>query len=184
MLAHTRYRHARNVVRVGLSESDVIGGIRRLCEKKYGNAEPSNLKKMFESYDANGDGCLNSNELNRLLKDANSCHWLGCGVVSSEIIKSLDKDANKCISWAEYATRVGAPIDPDASLTSGAVPIVKPVPVDTKTKWSEFTKGGATAPVQAPTKPGEVVPPSTSKGSGGMVLLGAAGIGLIILAAR
>lgn len=190
MLAHTRYRSARNVVRVGLSEADVIGGIRRLCEKKYGNSEPSNLKKMFESYDGNGDGCLNSNELNRLLKDANSCHWLGCGVVSAEIIKSLDKDANKCISWAEYAERVGAPLDPDGLTEGKKTPVVKPAPVGAKPKWSEFTKGGATAPVQAPdtkTVIGEAVsnaPQSTPKGSGGMVLLGAAGIGLIILAAR
>lgn len=190
MLASTRHRTSRNLVRVGLSASDVINGINALCIKRYGNNDPSNLKKLFESYDGNGDGCLVSAELNRLLKDANSCHWLGCGVVSSEIISKLDKDGNKCVSWAEYAQYTGAPVDPDGGLTSGGTAPVKPVSIADKKKYDELKKGASVAPEfsgKAAPKPSgstSTTPkkPSSASSGGGMLLLTGAIVGVALLA--
>lgn len=189
ILASTRHRArtSRNLVRVGLSASDVIAGINNLCIKRYGDNSPSNLKKLFESYDGNGDGCLVSAELNRLLKDANSCHWLGCGVVSSEIISKLDKDGNKCVSWAEYAEYTGAPVDPDGGLTSGGKAPVKPVPISDKSKYDELKKGVKVAPEfsgKVTPKPSGTTPkkPTSATGGGGILLLGGAIVGVALLA--
>lgn len=185
MLAHSRNRNTNiSRVRVGVSQESIVAGVRDLCIKRYGDASPSNLHKLFMDFDKNGDGCLNGNELNGLLATIDQCTIIGCSVVSNKIIGALDKDGNRCITWEEYAEAAGVPKDDADALKGGSSgPIVKPVPVNEKGKFDEFKKGVKVAPPTVNAKPIDPTKKkaSSSSGSGGMILGAAAVVGLVLL---
>lgn len=189
MLANTRYRQKqRNEVRVGLPTQDsIIGAIRALCIKRYGDASPEHLHQLFLDFDKNGDGCLNGNELNTLLNTVDQCvAILGCSPVSKEIINRLDTDGDRCIRWEEYAKAAGIETSTADGLTSGGSgPVVKPAYVPEKGKFDELKKGVKTAPKytgKAAPKPSTPAPTKTKSSGGGMLLLIGGVVGLAVLA--
>lgn len=95
-----------------------------LCVARYGSNTVENKKKLFASYDSNGDGKLDADELNELLADANvgsaitrrppfgACGWV------CEIFKKVDKNPEDgLLSWEEYLA---------ASSVDDAPPVIKP----------------------------------------------------------
>lgn len=143
MLAHSRHRAARaasrNRVSVGLDATDIRNNIFKMVKKKYGTVNVDTQRKMFDLYDANKDGRLTRNELIKLLDDADSCHWLaGCGPVADEIIKQVDSNKDKGVSWEEYAKVAKITLPP------------KPAPTPATPTTSTPTQAPAPAPDPAP----------------------------------
>lgn len=188
MLANTRHRaRQQNVVRVGVpTQESVIGAIRALCIKRYGDASPEHMHQLFLDFDKNGDGCLSGNELNTLLNVVDQCvAILGCSPVSKAIIDKLDTDGNRCITWEEYAKVAGIPLDTKSGLTESG-PIVKPALIAEKGKFDELNKGVKTAPKfsgKTAPKASSPTPTKAKDGGGGMLfVLGGAVVGLALLA--
>lgn len=193
MLVNTRNRN-NNISRVtvGVSQESIIAGVRSLCIKRYGDASPANLHKLFLDFDKNGDGCLGGNELNTLLATIDQCTVIGCSVVSNKIIGALDKDGNRCITWEEYAAAAGIPVSNAAGLKETSEPPVV-APVVPKGRFDEFKKGvNVASKLGDQPKPTEVKPvakppvtkPSSSGGGGGMLVLGIGAIVGVVLLAR
>jgi hypothetical protein len=84
------------------SESDIVGAIQNLTDKRYGDHSCANLKKLLLSYDGNGDGALNRDELSGMLGEAGSCGFLGCDYFANKILDKLDKDGSGTLTWEEY----------------------------------------------------------------------------------
>lgn len=91
-----------------------------LADKKIGGHEPEQVRKLFLTYDSNGDAMLNRGELEDLLEDAGVGNWFTRGRWVSGVFEKLDKaPADEKISWEEYVAATSAG---KASTTPGSVP--------------------------------------------------------------
>jgi len=62
-------------------------------------------KAAFEFFDKNGDGKLERRELKSLIKSAGASGFIS-GIASKKMIKGLDEDGNKALSWSEFKKAV------------------------------------------------------------------------------
>lgn len=103
-------------------EKEISDGINALSDKRYGSHEPETLKKLFLSYDKNGDGGLDSDELYELLADADVSSWPIRKLYVSGIIDKLDKSpTDGRVTWEEYLAARSAP-KPTTPASPGAPP--------------------------------------------------------------
>lgn len=79
-----------------------------LATKRYGDASPANMKKLFLSYDFDKNGTLGKNETQELLSDAGvgtfvtRSTWVDC------IYDKVDTNNDGQITWAEYVAAGGS----------------------------------------------------------------------------
>jgi hypothetical protein len=129
MLQHTRPAPARPQLRA-LPSTHVFGDPRRasvgdanadeleakvnaLADARFGGHTTAQIKKLFLSYDKNGDGCAGRNEVEELLSDAGVGNWVTRGYWVDGVFDKLDVNPkNDCITWEEY--RVGSGLKDDA----------------------------------------------------------------------
>lgn len=104
------------------SEACVTAAIENLCTKRYGSVTPQNMRALLMSYDGNGDGSLNRDELKRLLRDADAlAPWpVSENKVPDAVLGKMDTGGDGAVSWNEFvavspkyagATDGGAPVD-------------------------------------------------------------------------
>lgn len=97
------------------AEEEVKSKISALCTKKFGDSSPTSMKKLFASYDGNGDGKINKSELVRILDDAGVNIFLAPqSMVAGQIISKIDQDGDGQITWPEYAKVAGVPAEEPA----------------------------------------------------------------------
>lgn len=84
------------------NEKELKEKIKALMLRKYGDTSRESMEKMFRSYDKDRSGEIDSDELEKLLKDAEVGNGITRGMWVSGIIKKLDKDGDKSISWREF----------------------------------------------------------------------------------
>lgn len=125
---------------VGDANADELEAkVNALADKKFGGHTTAHIKKLFLSYDGNGDGCANRDEVTALLKDADVGNWITRGYWVDGVFDKLDANKNDCITWDEY--RLGSGIKDDG--TSG--PPVVTSDKDAKDISTGITKSDPTA---------------------------------------
>jgi hypothetical protein len=104
---------------------EVKSKVEALARKRYGDASPASLKRLFAAYDADGNGLGSDREIAKLLDDAGvTITALGFKVgnlrVARAVIEEMDKDANEAISWDEYSAymKLKAPKAADSTVTT------------------------------------------------------------------
>lgn len=98
---------------VGESDEEQLSRkVNELADKRFGGHTTANIRELFLSYDANGDGCASKKEVRKLLEDAGIGNGLTRGMWVDGIFGKLDADKNNCITWDEY--KVGAGLVEDA----------------------------------------------------------------------
>ena len=79
------------------SKKEVLGKIKILITRKF-----KNPKDAFNFFDKNGDGTLEYSEIKKLVKKAKVNRFLS-SVVANKILRGLDKDKDKKLTWKEFS---------------------------------------------------------------------------------
>ena len=79
------------------SKKEVLGKIKILITRKFKNPEDA-----FNFFDKNGDGTLEYSEIKKLVKKAKVNRFLS-SVVANKILRGLDKDKDKKLTWKEFS---------------------------------------------------------------------------------
>lgn len=88
-------------------QDELVAKVQALMTKKYGGTSPEAMRKIFDAYDTDHDGKIDSGELESLLKDAGVGNGLTRGMWIKGIISALDENGDKRIDWAEFSKAVG-----------------------------------------------------------------------------
>lgn len=115
------------------NKDELEAKVNALADAKFGGHTTAKIKQLFLSYDGNGDGCANRDEVKAMLADADVGNFITRGYWVDGIFDQLDANKNDCITWDEY--RVGSGIKDDG--TSGP-------PVVTSDKDASDIAGGIT----------------------------------------
>ena len=83
-------------------ERDLQQKINALTVSRYGAVSLDTTKKLFLSYDADGDGKISKAELKKLLEDAGIGNWITRGYWVDGVFDELDKDRDNKLTWEEY----------------------------------------------------------------------------------
>lgn len=185
--------HGATGARVSGDKEYVIAKIAEFATAQKGDASTASLKALLLDYDSGGKGCLNKDDLIRLLNDAGVCvKKMGfCapqGMVASGIIDALDTTGDRCVSWDEYKAASGiveeeAP--PAAPSEEGFIPIsaayavppVYRVSPEAISRFKSMEAQGALAVAQKPKT-------SSTSAFAGLALLLAIPAGIFFLASR
>lgn len=89
------------------NEEELRLKVQDLARSRYGNTSPASMKKLFMSYDANGDGAINKSELKELLSDADVGNWVTRGTWVDAIFDRVDANKNGVLTWEEYKAAAG-----------------------------------------------------------------------------
>lgn len=84
------------------NELELKEKITALMLRKYGDTSRESMEKLFKLYDKNRNGNIDKTELEQLLKDAEVGNGFTRGAWVSGIIKKLDSDRDRSISWREF----------------------------------------------------------------------------------
>ncbi len=87
-------------------ERELVTKIEALLRKRYGDATVGAQQQLFNSFDKNSDGQINSDELAALLKAAHVGNAFTRGAWVRGIMKSMDSGENALISWDEYLAAI------------------------------------------------------------------------------
>ncbi len=83
-------------------DKELIDKINKLLTVRFGGSTMENQKRLFDSYDKDRNGRINSDELYELLKDAGIGNGITRGAWVRGVISKMDQDRDGMISWAEY----------------------------------------------------------------------------------
>jgi Ca2+-binding EF-hand superfamily protein len=87
-------------------QAELVEKIRALLTKKYGSDSPESMRKLFDSYDVDGDQKIGANELETLLKDASIGNSFTRTMWVKGILDKLDATGDKKIDWEEFSKAV------------------------------------------------------------------------------
>jgi len=180
--------------RVGGDKEYVIGKIAEFATARKGDASTASLKALLLDYDSGGKGCLDKNDLIRLLNDAGVCvkKYGICApqsMVASGIIDALDTTGDRCVSWDEYKAAAGITEEEvSPPTTPGETPFIPvtamfatpPVYRASPMAVSRFESLGDQATLAVAPKPKA----SSTSAFAGLALLLAIPVGIFILAGR
>ena len=77
-------------------KKEILSKIKIMITQRFDDPESA-----FNFFDKNQDGALSKKEIKRLL-DAAKINGLIKGIVAKKMLKELDKNKNKKLSWAEF----------------------------------------------------------------------------------
>jgi len=83
-------------------QKELVQKIDTHLRRKYGNSSDSSQRRLFQEHDKDGDGKINSDELDGLLKAADIGSAISRGFWVRGIINRMDTDGDGMISWDEY----------------------------------------------------------------------------------
>lgn len=84
-------------------EEELRQKFRALAASRFGDYTLPSMKKLFQSYDGDGDGVIGRVELKAMLKDADVGNGITRGYWVDGIFEALDKSpADDRLSWDEY----------------------------------------------------------------------------------
>lgn len=93
--------------------------INALSDSRYGAHDAATLKKLFLSYDKNGDNLLDKDEIYDLYTDADvGVKYVSRGIWVDKTFEKVDKNADDKLSWEEYLAA--------SSIASGTPPTTTP----------------------------------------------------------
>ncbi len=88
-------------------QEELVQKVQALMQQRYGDTSVESMRKLFETYDRDGDDSVSGDELVQLLKDAGVGNSLTRGAWVKGIVKALDQDGDQKISWDEFSKAVG-----------------------------------------------------------------------------
>lgn len=88
-------------------QEELVQKIQALLQKQYGDTSLEGMRKLFEAYDKDQDQNISAGELEQLLKDAGVGNSLTRGAWVKGIVKELDEDGDRKISWDEFSKAIG-----------------------------------------------------------------------------
>src|SRR5262249_988772 len=88
-------------------QQELVEKVQALMTKKYGGTSTESMRKLFDAYDRDRDGKIDSGELETLLKDAGVGNAITRGAWIKGIINALDQNGDKRIDWDEFSKAVG-----------------------------------------------------------------------------
>ena len=107
-------------------EQELSQKINALADKRYyGQHDVATIKKLFLSYDGDGDGKLLKDELSKMLSDADIGNFVTRGFWVDGIFEKLDKSPkDDALTWEEYlaAKSTSAPPSTPTSPSKPASP--------------------------------------------------------------
>lgn len=115
-------RHHGAHVGTCYSEGCVSEQIEKLCIKRYGSVTPNNMRALLMSYDGNGDGTLNRDELARLISDADAHIPKLAGYAPDKILGKMDSNHDGGVSWDEFVAVSPQYAGADAAPPADAAP--------------------------------------------------------------
>jgi Ca2+-binding EF-hand superfamily protein len=89
-------------------QEQLVAGIGNYLQQNFGDRSPAAMRKLFDRYDVDHDGKINTQELGQLLKDVDIGNTFTRGAWVRGIIDKLDTDADKSISRTEFQSVVGS----------------------------------------------------------------------------
>ncbi|MFO0744949.1 MAG: EF-hand domain-containing protein [Myxococcota bacterium] len=89
-------------------ETELITKVKKLVTDRHGVDDHAALRNTFEAYDRNRTGCLEPEELSRVLEDAGIGNKLTRGMWVKGILSRLAREANDALSWNDFASAVQA----------------------------------------------------------------------------
>jgi Ca2+-binding EF-hand superfamily protein len=87
-------------------QDELVQKVQALMSKRFGSSSPEARRKLFDAYDRDGDGKIDSGELEGLLKDAGVGNALTRGAWIKGIIAAMDQSGDKRIDWDEFSKAV------------------------------------------------------------------------------
>jgi Ca2+-binding EF-hand superfamily protein len=88
-------------------QEELVQKVQALMQQRYGDIGGESMRKLFDTYDRDGDGQVSGDELTQLLKDAGVGNSLTRGAWVKGIVKALDQGGDQKISWDEFSKAVG-----------------------------------------------------------------------------
>lgn len=83
-------------------EQELITKVRALMVARCGRDDVSALREVFDAYDHNKSGCLEPDELSRVLEDAQIGNKLTRGMWVKGILAKLDRSQRNALAWADF----------------------------------------------------------------------------------
>jgi len=172
-LAHPGHPNVSGA-RVAGDQEYVLEKIAQMAESQKGDRSNASMKAMLADYDSGGKGCLNQDDLVRMLNDAGVCvkKFGICApqsMVAKGIIDALDTDGDRCVTWAEY--KVAAGITEEEAPPPAAPP---PEPTLTFMRAPEPKLTFMVAPISESAKAQVKAPAKPGLGIGTWAIIGAA----------
>lgn len=87
-------------------QQQLVDSIGKYLQQNFGDRSEASMRKLFDRYDIDRDGKITKPELEKLLKDVEIGNAFTRGAWVRGIIDKLDTNADKSISWNEFATVV------------------------------------------------------------------------------
>lgn len=88
-------------------QEQLIAGIGAYLQQNFGDKSEASMRKLFDRYDGDHDGKVDKDELTKLLKDVDIGNTFTRGAWVRGIIDKVDTNADRTISWEEFATVTG-----------------------------------------------------------------------------
>jgi Ca2+-binding EF-hand superfamily protein len=88
-------------------QEELVEKVQALLQKQYGDTSLESMRKLFDVYDKDRDGAIDAVELEQLLKDAGVGNSLTRGMWVKGVVKALDENADRKISWDEFSRAIG-----------------------------------------------------------------------------
>ena len=83
-------------------ETELISKVKNLLVSRHGTDDVRALRTTFEAYDANRSGCLEAEELGRVLEDAKIGNGLTRAIWIKGILARLDRSKRGALSWDDF----------------------------------------------------------------------------------
>ena len=87
-------------------QQELVSKIQATLQQKYGDTSLASMRKLFDSYDKDGDQKISADELKQLLKDVDIGNFATRGAWVDGITKALDANGDKAIGWDEFSKAV------------------------------------------------------------------------------
>lgn len=83
-------------------ETELISKVKNLLVSRHGSDDVRALRSTFETYDRNKSGCLEAEELGKVLEDADIGNRLTRGMWVKGILARLDRSKRGALSWDDF----------------------------------------------------------------------------------
>ncbi len=84
-------------------EMELVTKVKMLLQARMGRDDITALREGFEAYDCNQSGCLEPEELQRVLEDADIGNKFTRGMWVKGILARLDRDRDNALSWDDFS---------------------------------------------------------------------------------